>query len=122
MLVPVRLLLSALVLVLGVLVTGCSGGDDDCSGRAYHPSLDQQGSETPIRALEVWLGSHEGFDQQPPDAGWIQQDTGEEDPARVVLTNEDGDGWWVSTVRTSSGGYVVEQATDNASSCGDELP
>ena len=123
MLVPVRLLLSAPAVVLAAaLVTGCSGSDDDCTGHAYHPSLDQDGSKTPIAALEVWLGDHGGFDQEPPDEGWVQQDTGEKDPARVVIRNEDGDGWWVSTVRTTSGGYVVEQATDHATACGDQLP
>lgn len=122
MLVPVRTLLAlllSLLLALG-LVTGCSGGDG-CTGHAYHPDLGQDGAKTPIQALETWLGSHEGFDAQPPDRGWIVEDTGAKDPATVVLTNDEGDGWWVSAVRTDSGGYVVAEATDDASGCGDEL-
>ena len=118
MLVPVRTL-PALLLTLGLL-TGCSGSDG-CTGHAYHPDLAQDGAKTPIQALEVWLGSHEGFDGQPPDRGWVVEDTGAKDAARVVLTNDEGDGWWVSTVRTDAGGYVVDQATDDAGGCGDEL-
>jgi hypothetical protein len=114
----VRVLAAAVAAVLATgLLAGCSS-DDDCTGRAYHPALDQQGAETPIGALEAWLGSHEGFGEEPPDEGWIQQDSGQEDAATVVLTNDD---WWVSAVRTSSGGYVVAQATDDAADCGDEL-
>ncbi|WP_028638254.1 hypothetical protein [Nocardioides sp. URHA0032] len=118
----VRLLLPVplAVLLTGILVTGCSG-DDDCTGRAYHASLDQDGAKSPIQALEVWLGSHEGFDQAPPDEGWTVKDQGDKDPAAVVITNVEGDGWWVSAVRTTSGGYVVNEATDAASGCEDEL-
>jgi hypothetical protein len=32
-----------------------------------------------------------------------------------------GDGWWVSVRRTSSDGWVVDQATDDATGCGDDL-
>lgn len=124
MLVPVRTLptlLPALLLTLTLgLVTGCSGGND-CTGRAYHPDLGQAGAKTPIQALETWLGNHEGFAAQPPDRGWVVEDSGVKDPATVVLTNDEGDGWWVSTVRTDSGGYVVAEATDDATGCADEL-
>jgi hypothetical protein len=109
------------VVLAAALVTGCSGSDDGCSGRAYHPSLDQAGAKTPIRALEVWLGDPEGFDRTPPDEGWIVEDSGDPDAAQVVITNDDGGGWWVSAARTTSGGYVVDQATDDAAACGDEL-
>lgn len=118
MLFPVRHLLA--LALAAALVTGCSGSDDGCSGRAYHESLDQKGSKTPIQALEVWLGNAEGFDHQPPDKGWIVQDPGEKDPKAVVLTNDDAD-WWVKAVRTDSGGYVVDEATDDASGCKDRL-
>ena len=115
---PVRLLAS--LLVTTALVAGCSG-DDGCSGTAYHADLGQEGAKTPIQALEAWLGTHEGFDQEPPDEGWTIEDSGAKDPAEVVITNEDGDGWWVSALRTESGGYVVNEATDDATGCGDEL-
>lgn len=107
----------ALVLLVGLLASGCSD-DDSCRGRAYQPDLSVAGEPTPIRALEVWLGSHEGFDQ-PPDDGWVVQDEG--DPERVVITNDADDGWWVATVRTEDGGYVVGEATDDAARCGDQL-
>jgi hypothetical protein len=121
MLFPVRLLVSPLVaaVLTTVLVSGCSG-DDGCAGTAYHADLDQDGATTPIQALETWLGTHDSFDQ-PPDEGWIVQDSGAADAATVVITNDDGDGWWVSTVRTNAGGYVVDEATDDAQGCGDEI-
>ncbi|HEU5037008.1 MAG TPA: hypothetical protein VFT70_08380 [Nocardioides sp.] len=111
--------LPALLLVLAAL-TGCSD-DDGCAGRSYDPDLGQAGAETPIAALEDWLDTHEGITTEPPDDGWTVEDSGEEDPARVVITNEDGHGWWVATVRTGSGGYVVDEATADAASCGDQL-
>ena len=117
--VPVRRVLP--VLLIAALVTGCSGSDGDCAGQAYHASADAKGAATPIEALEVWLGDPKGFDQPPPDEGWVVQDSGEDDADTVVLTNEAGHGWWVSAIRTTDGGYVVDQATDDATDCQDEL-
>jgi len=100
------------------LVAGCS--EDGCEGRAYHPDLDQKGAESPIQALETWLGSHEGL-PEPPVENWIVIDSGEATPIAVVIENDEGDGWWVSAARTSSGGWVVSEATDDATACEDEL-
>jgi hypothetical protein len=50
----------------------------------------------------------------------VQQDGGAE-AAEVVVTNDSGGGWWVSVLRTADGGWVVDAATDDAESCGDEL-
>ena len=120
--VPVRATVSpVLAMVLAsVLLAGCSGSDS-CTGQAYHPDLGTSGAETPIRALEAWLGTHGGITREPPDDGWAVQDTGEKDPQTVVITNEDGDGWWVSVARTDDGTYVVAQATDDASHCEGKL-
>lgn len=108
-----------MVVLLAGLTSGCSG--DQCHGQAYRPDLGQAGSATPIRALEVWLGSHQGMDREPPDDGWTVHDPGQEDAERVIITNDDGAGWWVATVRTDSGGYVVSEATDRASDCKGKL-
>jgi len=107
------------VLLLAGLASGCS--DDQCHGQVYRPDLGEPGASTPIGALEVWLGSHGGIDHEPPDDGWIVEDPGVEDADRVVITNDDGDGWWVATVRTDDGGYVVSEATDRASGCEEQL-
>ncbi len=109
----------AVVLLLGGLAAGCS--DDQCHGQVYRPDLARSGAPTPIRALEVWLGTHGGIDQDPPVEGWIVEDPGTEDAERVVITNDEGDGWWVATVRTDDGGYVVSEATDHASGCEEQL-
>ena len=109
------LLTGLLALTLGL--TGCSG-DEDCQGASYHPDLGQEGAKTPIQALEAWLGTH-GDLPEPPDEDWIQADSGDPKADEVVLTNEDGDGWWVSASRTSPGGWVVTQATDDATGCDD---
>lgn len=106
-------------LTLGLGPTGCAG-DDPCQGATYDEDLGQQGARSPIEALEAWLGGHEGL-PAPPDADWIQEDSGRTTADEVVLTNEDGDGWWVIASRTSPGGWVVTQATDGAAACGDEL-
>ncbi len=111
------LLAGLLALVLGL--TGCSG-DDGCAGQGYQPDLDGAGAKTPIQALETWLGGHEGL-PEPPDAGWIQQDSGDPKADEIVITNDNGHGWWVSTAKTSQGGWVVTEATDDATGCGDEL-
>lgn len=116
--VRVRRLPVLLALVVVLLAPGCSR--DGCPGTAYRPDLSVSGAETPIRALEVWLGTHEGFGE-PPDEGWIVEDPGKADADRVVITNDDGDGWWVATVRTDEGGYVVSEATDHSAGCEDEL-
>lgn len=123
MLVPVsaRAAGAALVLVCAAVLSGCSGSGD-CAGQTYDPDLDQAGAESPIVALQEWLGTHEGFEEEPPvDENWVVQDTGEQDAEEVVITHEDGDGWWVQTARTTAGGYVVVQATSELSSCEDEL-
>lgn len=99
--------------------TGCSD-DSDCEGQAYHPDLTEDGAESPIQSLEAWLGTHEGL-PKPPVENWIVVDSGEATPTEVVIKNDDGDGWWVSAARTSSGGWVVSEATDNAADCEDEL-
>lgn len=115
---PVRTLV--ILLVAAVLVGGCSGGGS-CRGQSYHADRSQPGETTPIAALDTWLDSTVGFDRTPPDDGWTVQDSGDPKASRVVITNEAGDGWWVSVLRTDPGGYVVDGATDNASACGDEL-
>ncbi len=114
-----RLAAILLTSVLAVpLVAGCS--EDGCEGQAYHPDLDQEGAESPIEALEMWLGGHEGL-PVPPVENWIVVDSGEAAPTAVVIKNDDGDGWWVSAARTSSGGWVVSEATDDATGCEDDL-
>jgi hypothetical protein len=116
--VTIRWLLTGLLAVtLGL--TGCSG-DDDCRGQSYHPDLDSKGDGSPIAALETWLQRHEGL-SEPPDDDWIQVDSGDPEPDQVVIQNDTGDGWWVSVSRTSQDGWVVTQATDDATACGDEL-
>ncbi len=111
------LLATLLAVTLGL--AGCSD-DDACQGQTYEEDLGQKGEKSPVDAVEVWLGGHEGL-PQPPDEGWVVVDDGSVDPAEVVLTNEDGDGWWVTASRTESGGWVVTQATDDAASCEGEL-
>ncbi|GAA4364794.1 hypothetical protein GCM10023146_05820 [Nocardioides caricicola] len=109
-------LLSCVLLV--ALPTGCS--DDGCSGRAYHPDLGADGSETPIQALDVWLSTHEGL-SEPPVEDWVVQDSGDPAATEVEITNESGDGWYVTVARTDQGGWVVSAATDDAEGCADEL-
>jgi hypothetical protein len=110
----------AFLLALTLDLSGCSD-DDTCRGQVYEVELDQAGAETPIEALEAWLGGgHDGL-AEPPDEDWIQTDSGDVQPDEVVLTNENGDGWWVSASRTSEDGWVVTHATDDASGCGDRL-
>lgn len=112
---------AALVLVSTTLLAGCSDADD-CAGQTYDADLDQAGAASPILALQDWLSTHEGFDEEPPlDENWVVRDTGEQDAEEVVITHEDGDGWWVQAARTSGGGYVVVQATSDFSACEDEL-
>lgn len=101
------------------LLTGCGSGDG-CAGEAYHPDLNQEGAETPIQSLDVWLNAPEGIDN-PPVENWIVVDSGDAEPTEVIITNDDGNGWWVSTVKTLKGGWVVSAATDDAAACGDEL-
>lgn len=113
----------AAALITGALtltLPGCSD-DEGCDGQSYRPDLGQEGAESPIAALSQWLGSPDGLPDPPTDADWTVQDTGEEDPSTVVITHHDGDGWWVSTVRTEGGGWVVSAATDDAADCADEL-
>jgi hypothetical protein len=111
----------ALAVVLALGLTGCA--DDDCGGASYDVDLTQAGSATPIEALDLWLDTHDGIATDPPEDDWIQQGAAEGagDAATVVLVNDDGDVWWVSVRRTSSDGWVVEQATDDATGCGDDL-
>jgi hypothetical protein len=116
--VTTRWLLAGL-LALTLALTGCSG-DDDCQGQSYHPDLDSKGDKTPIDALETWLGGHQGL-PEPPDEDWIQEDSGVPDADEIVITNDGDDGWWVSASETSQGGWVVTQATDDATACGGEL-
>jgi len=114
-----RLAASILSALLAVpLMTGCS--DDSCDGQAYHPDLDQAGAESPIQALEAWLGGHEGL-PQPPVEDWVILESGEAAPTDVSISNEDGNGWWVNATRTSSGGWVVSSATDDSTSCDGDL-
>lgn len=112
---------AALVLVTASLLSGCSASSD-CDGQTYDPDLGRAGAESPILALEEWLSTHAGFEEEPPlDENWVVQDTGEQDAEEVVMTHEAGDGWWVQAARTSQGGYVVVQATSDFTSCEDEL-
>jgi hypothetical protein len=99
---------------------GCSRDGSSCAGSTYHPDLAQAGAKSPIQALEAWLGTDTSL-PDPPDEGWVVQDSGAKDPARVMIENDDGDGWWVAAARTEAGGWVVEQATASASGC-DDLP
>jgi len=112
----------ALALVLGLLLSGpvACGDDAGCHGNAYDPDLSAPGAETPIEALVAWLGTDTAFEELPADDGWIVQDGGE-DPERVIIEHDDGDGWWVSTVRTDDGGWAVDMATDDRETCGDRL-
>lgn len=109
------LLGGALVLTLP---TGCS--EEGCEGRAFHPDLDQEGAGTPIQALEQWLSSGDVLPDPPVD-DWVVVQTDEDDPAEVVMKNDAGEGWWVLAARTTDGGWVVSQATDDAAGCEDEL-
>lgn len=111
---------AAAVLVLGMLVGGCSG-DRSCRGQSYHPDRALDGARTPVGALDTWLDTHAGIAADPPVDGWVVHDAGEGEPNRVVITNDTGDGWWVTAVRTRSGGFVVDEATDDATACGDDL-
>ncbi|MBZ5738983.1 hypothetical protein [Nocardioides mangrovi] len=107
------------LLLVGLGAAGCSDDGDSCSGSTYHPDLDQQGSASPIDALDAWFGTDAEL-PDPPDDGWVVQDSGAKDPATVVILNEgEQDEWWVSVARTSSGGWVVEQATPDAAGCSD---
>ena len=111
----------ALLLLLTALTSGCSR-DSDCTGQEYDVDASAEGAETPISALDAWLAAPEGFTEQPPKDDWIVQGGGEKDAPEVEILNEDtGDGWWVHVVRTDAGGYVVDQATDDWSSCEDDL-
>jgi hypothetical protein len=107
---------TALVSV-GVL-SGCSA-DDDCAGTSYDADLSRPGAADPIAALDDWLADQTDF-STPPAEDWVQQDGGAE-AAEVVVTNDSGDGWWVSVLRTADGGWVVDAATDNAEGCSDDL-
>lgn len=114
---PVTVLLAALL--AGSLVTGCSS-DHGCDGRTYHPDLDQRGATSPISALDDWLGTDPKL-ADPPTEGWTVVDPGDAHATSVVITNETGDGWWVSAARTSPGGWVVDQATDDVKGCRGQL-
>lgn len=109
--------LLALMLTTGT-ATACSR-DDGCAGQVYHPDLGAGGATSPIDALEVWIESVDDFDPPPPVDGWFVQEADDPQADRVEITNDDGDGWWVATVRTDDGGYVVSEATDEASGCDD---
>ena len=100
-----------------MLLSGCSD-DDGCAGRNYQPDLSQQGAASPIEALEAWLSGDTGFATLPADDSWIQQNAGA-DATTVTIESDDGDGWWVRTVQTEDGGWVVDQATDQANDCDD---
>lgn len=111
----------ALVL-LAALLSGCSGEGDDCAGTTYDVDLSAAGAETSIDALDAWLADPEGFDELPPKDDWVVQGGGDPEADEVEILNEDtGDGWWVHLVRTDDGGYVVDQATDDWTSCREEL-
>ena len=110
----------ALVL-LAALLTGCSGDGDDCAGQAYRPDLAQQGDEHPVDALNTWLSGATGFDELPDDDTWVMDDPGAAEAPEVVFRSDVGAGWWVHLARTDDGGYVVDQATDEWTSCEDEL-
>ena len=111
---------AAAALLLTALTTGgCShDAERDCSGSTYQPDLDAKGATTPITALEDWLGTDADL-PDPPDDGWVVQDTGAKHPSSVVIINEDSHGWWVELTRTDPGGWVVEQATAKAQGCSD---
>jgi hypothetical protein len=109
-------LLSCVLLV--ALPTGCS--DDGCDGQAYHPDLGEDGADTPIQALETWLGTHDGL-SEPPVEDWVIKDDGDPAATEVQITNEDGAGWYVTAARTDQGGWIVSSATDDAKSCAEDL-
>ena len=114
---------TAPALALGAgLLTGCSGDDGDCAGATYDVDAATVGAKTPIDALDAWLANPVGFDDVPPNDEWFVQGGGAPGAAEVVILNEaTGDGWWVHVVRVDDGGYVVDQATDDWTSCQDEL-
>ena len=113
----IRWLLAGLLAVtLGL--SGCSD-DADCQGSNYDVDLDSKGAGSPIAALEDWLGTDTDL-ADPPDEDWILVDP-DEKADRAVLRNDTGDGWWVAVRKTSQDGWVVTQATDDATGCGDEL-
>ena len=114
----IRWLLTGL-LAVSLGLSGCSDGTD-CKGSNYDVDLDAKGEGSPIAALEAWLGTDTDL-ADPPDEDWVVVDSGEEKPERAVLTNSTGDGWWVVARLTSQDGWVVTQATDDATACGDEL-
>lgn len=103
------------------LMAGCSGSDDGCTGKSYHPDLGQKGAKTPIDALDAWLDTATGFDNLPPDDQWVVGEPDSGDKTVVVIRNDDGDGWWVSAQETESGGWVVAEATNDATGCADQL-
>lgn len=107
-------------MLLAALLSGCSGGGD-CSGTSYDVDLSAQGAPTTIGALDAWLAAPEGFDERPPTEDWIVQGGGDDADVVEILNEDAGDGWWVRVVRTDDGGYVVDRATNDWSSCQDEL-
>lgn len=111
------LVLSAVL--AGSLLTGCTD-DQGCTGSSYYADLEQAGQQSPIDALDTWLGTDSDL-PDPPDDGWIVLDD-ETRSDTVVITNADGDGWWVAVKETSPGGWIVDEATADASGCGDDLP
>lgn len=109
------------LLLTALSVAGCSSDDADgtgCSGSTYRPDLGEKGAGTPIAALEDWLGTDPDL-PDPPDDGWVVQDTGAKDPSSVAIVNDTGDGWWVEVTRTDPGGWVTVQATADATGCSD---
>ena len=115
----------SLTIVAAVLATALTAGcsdDSSCEGKSYHPDLGQAGAKTPIEALETWLGTATGFgDDLPPDDAWVVSDPDPHNKTVTVIRNDDGDGWWVSVQKTESGGWVVAEATDDATGCADQL-
>ena len=109
-------LLSCVLLV--ALPTGCS--DDGCDGQAYHPDLSEDGADTPIQALETWLGTHDGL-PEPPVEDWVIKDDGDPAATEVQITNGDGAGWYVTAARTDQGGWIVSSATDDANGCAEDV-